>query len=60
MEKYTVFMDWNTQYGENEYTTQSNLYILSTTNQMSDLEIFSPTLWVVFSLSFPYEAQVLL
>ena len=25
MEKYTVFMDWNNQYRENEYTTQSNL-----------------------------------
>ena len=27
MEKYTVFMDWKNQYCENEYTTQSNLYI---------------------------------
>ena len=25
MEKYTVFMDWKNQYGENEYTTQNNL-----------------------------------
>ena len=25
MEKYTMFMDWKNQYGENEYTTQSNL-----------------------------------
>ena len=27
MEKYTMFMDWKTQYNENEYTTQSNLQI---------------------------------
>ena len=27
MEKYTTFMDWKNQYSENEYTTQSNLYI---------------------------------
>ena len=27
MEKYTVFMDWNNQYSENEYTTQRNLQI---------------------------------
>ena len=25
MEKYTMFMDRNNQYSENEYTTQSNL-----------------------------------
>ena len=27
MEKYTMFMDQKNQYGENEYTTQSNLQI---------------------------------
>ena len=27
MEKHTMFMDWKNQYGENEYTTQSNLQI---------------------------------
>ena len=27
MEKYTMFMDWQNQYSENEYTTQSNLQI---------------------------------
>ena len=27
MEKYTMFMDWKNKYGENEYTTQSNLQI---------------------------------
>ena len=27
MEKYTVFMDWKNQYGENEHTTQSDLQI---------------------------------
>ena len=27
MEKYTMFMDWKTQYSENEYTTHSNLQI---------------------------------
>ena len=25
MEKYTMAVDWKTQYSENEYTTQSNL-----------------------------------
>ena len=25
--KYTMFMGWKNQYGENEYTTHSNLYI---------------------------------
>ena len=27
MEKYTMFMNQKNQYGENEYTTQSNLQI---------------------------------
>ena len=27
MEKYTMFMDWKSQYSENEYTTQSNIQI---------------------------------
>ena len=27
MEKYTMFMDWKSQYSENEYTIQSNLQI---------------------------------
>ena len=27
IEKYTMFMDWKNQYTENEYATQSNLYI---------------------------------
>ena len=27
MEKYTMFMDWKNQDCENDYTTQSNLYI---------------------------------
>ena len=27
MEKYTMFMDWKSQYSANEYTTQSNLQI---------------------------------
>ena len=27
MEKYTVFMDWNNQYSENEDITPNNLYI---------------------------------
>ena len=29
MEKYTMFMDWNNQYSENEYTTQSNVQIFN-------------------------------
>ena len=27
MGKYNMFMDWKNQYSENEYTTQSNLWI---------------------------------
>jgi len=27
MKKYIMFVDWNNQYSENEYTTQNNLYI---------------------------------
>ena len=27
MERYTMFLDWNNQYCENDYTTQSNLQI---------------------------------
>ena len=27
MEKFTAFMDWKNQHSENEYTTQSKLYI---------------------------------
>ena len=27
MQKYTTFMGWKNQYIENEYTTQSNLWI---------------------------------
>ena len=27
MEKYTVFVDQKNQYSENEYTTQSNIYL---------------------------------
>ena len=42
MEKYTVFMDWKNQYSENEYTTQSNLQILSNPYQMTN-DIFHKT-----------------
>ena len=27
MERYTMFLDWKNQYGENDYTTLSNLQI---------------------------------
>ena len=27
MERYTMFLDWKTQYCENDYTTQSNVQI---------------------------------
>ena len=27
MERYTMFLDWNNQHGENDYTTQSKLQI---------------------------------
>ena len=27
MKRYTMFMDWKTEYSENEYTAQSNLQI---------------------------------
>ena len=33
MEKYTMFMDWKTQYSENEYNTQTSLQIQCTTYQ---------------------------
>ena len=36
MEKYTMFMDWKNQYGENEYTTQSNLQIQCNPCQTTD------------------------
>ena len=36
MEKYTMFMDWKTQYSENEYTTQRNLYIKCNPYQASN------------------------
>ena len=26
MERYTMFLDWKNQHGENDYTTQSNLH----------------------------------
>ena len=35
MEKYTMFMDWKNQYSENEYTTQSNLYIQCNSIELS-------------------------
>ena len=33
MERYTMFMDWENQYSENEYTAQSNLQIQCNPNQ---------------------------
>ena len=36
MEKYTAFMDQKNQYSENEYTTQSNLYIQCNPYQATD------------------------
>ena len=36
MEKYTVFMDRKNQYSENEYTTQSNLYIQCNPHQATN------------------------
>ena len=36
MEKHTVFMDWNNQYSENEYTAQSNLQIQCNINQATN------------------------
>ena len=37
MKKYTMFMDWNNQYSENEYTTQSNLQIQCNPNQTTNV-----------------------
>ena len=48
MEKYTMFMDWKNQYSENEYTTQSNLYIytMESTVFFTELEqIISQFVW---------------
>ena len=48
MEKYTMFMDWKNQYSENEYTTQSNLYIytMESTVFFTELEqIISQFAW---------------
>ena len=36
MEKYTMFMDWENQYSENEYTTQSKLQIQSNPYQATN------------------------
>ena len=36
MEKYTMFMDWKTQYSENEYTIQSNLQIQRNPDQATN------------------------
>ena len=36
MEKYTMFIDWNNQYSENEDTTQSNLHIQSNPYQATN------------------------
>ena len=42
MEKYTMFMDWENPYSENEYTTQSNLQIQCNPYQATD-SIFQRT-----------------
>ena len=42
MEKYTMFMDWKNQYGENERTTQSNLQIQCNLYQTTN-DIFQRT-----------------
>ena len=39
MEKYTMFMDWKSQYSENEYTTQSNLQIQRNPYGFSDNQV---------------------
>ena len=36
MGKYTVFKDWKNQCGENEYTTQINLWIQCNPNQATN------------------------
>ena len=42
MEKYTMFMDWKNQQGENEYTTQNNLQIQCNPYQATN-DIFQRT-----------------
>ena len=42
MEKYTMFMDQKNQYSENEYTTQSKLYIQYNSYQATN-DIFHRT-----------------
>ena len=40
MEKYTMFMDWKNQYSENEYTTQSNLQIQTSCEELTHWKRF--------------------
>ena len=49
MDKYTMFIDWKNQYSENEYTTQSNLYIeLNLCQATNDIYIFFlPTIFFI-------------
>ena len=45
MEKYTVFVDRQNQYSENEYTTQSNLQIQCNPYQAELEQIISQFVW---------------
>ena len=49
MEQYTMFMDQNNQYSENDYTTQSNLYFQCNPYQATN-GIFQRTRTVNFTI----------
>ena len=42
MERYTMFMDWMNQYGQNDYTIQGNLQIQCSPYQITN-DIFHRT-----------------
>ena len=54
MEKYTMFMDWKNQYSENEYTTQSNLYIQCNPYQATN-GIFQRTRTIISQFVWKYK-----
>ena len=61
MEKYTMFMDWKNQYSENEYTTQSNLYIQCNPYQATNgilhrARIISQFVWKYNNLEQPKQS----
>ena len=56
MGKYTVFMNWKNQYSENEYTTQSNLWIQCNPYQATNV-IFQRTKTNNFTICMEMQKQ---